>query len=31
MSKSMIMTILVILDALTTIITNTKTFVEMFS
>jgi hypothetical protein len=31
MSKSMIMTILVILDALTTVITNTKTFVEMFS
>lgn len=31
MNKSIIMTILIILDALTTIITNTKTFIEMFS
>lgn len=31
MNKSIIMTILVILDALTTVITNTKIFVEMFS
>lgn len=31
MNKSLIMTILVILDALTTIITNTKNFIEMFS
>ncbi len=31
MNKSIIMTILVTLDALTTIITNTKTFIEMFS
>ena len=31
MNKSIIMTILVILDVLTTVITNTKTFVEMFS
>lgn len=31
MNKSIIMTMLVILDALTTVITNTKTFVEMFS
>ena len=31
MNKSLVITILVILDALTTIITNTKTFIEMFS
>ena len=31
MNTSILMTILIILDALTTIITNTKTFIEMFS
>ena len=31
MNKSIILTIIVILDSLSTVITNTKTFVEMFS
>jgi hypothetical protein len=31
MNKSIILTIIVILDSLSTVITNTKIFVEMFS
>ena len=31
MNKSIILTIIVILDSLSTVITNTKTFIEMFS
>jgi hypothetical protein len=31
MNKSIILTIIVILDSLSTVISNTKNFVEMFS